>query len=125
MGILSLSTHYGLSWICNIVNIQAKNYEFTGLFKYNMFTYTRIGSIYYDGTNGLIHRLGIQNEFQGKGIGYLFLKHVLDDLKNKHISTAKLYVSNDNHRAINLYKKCGFVEQDSEWSCSLLMVMKL
>jgi ribosomal protein S18 acetylase RimI-like enzyme len=51
----------------------------------------------------------IDENFRGKGYGYIFLNEFLNYIKkNTEIKEVKLNVKNDNEVAINLYKKLGF-----------------
>ena len=58
-----------------------------------------------------IHRIGVKREFQGKGIGSLLIKAVIDLCKRGGISEVLLEVSEENERALNLYRKFGFFEE--------------
>ena len=55
-----------------------------------------------------IYDIAVKEEFQGKGIGKLLLKHLIDFCKSKNVNTIFLEVNNINNKAINLYKNFGF-----------------
>jgi ribosomal protein S18 acetylase RimI-like enzyme len=62
----------------------------------------------YDGRRIVLHHFGILPECQGKGLSKILLKDSLQFVK--HIGTqVKLEVHSTNLKAINLYKKFGFV----------------
>jgi GNAT superfamily N-acetyltransferase len=50
---------------------------------------------------------GIREEYRGKGIGTMVLKHL-----TRHIPGLSLHVERNNERAIKLYRKCGFKRID-------------
>jgi len=51
----------------------------------------------------------INEEYRGKGYGNILMKKSIDYCKSIGISNIFLYVKKDNHVALNLYKKHGFV----------------
>ena len=52
-----------------------------------------------------IEDLYVKNEYRGLGIGSRFLKFIEDHYPD---SLLRLEVEADNHRAVHVYKKCGF-----------------
>jgi ribosomal protein S18 acetylase RimI-like enzyme len=62
----------------------------------------------YDGRRILLHHFGILPECQGKGLSKILLNQSLQFVKNNG-SQVKLEVHSTNFKAINLYKKFGFV----------------
>lgn len=54
-----------------------------------------------------IEDLYVKKEFRGCGIGSLFLNFI--ERKYPH-SIFRLEVEAENHRAVNVYKKCGYTE---------------
>jgi ribosomal protein S18 acetylase RimI-like enzyme len=62
----------------------------------------------FDGRRILLHHFGILPQFQGKGLSNILLKESLQFVKKKG-SQVKLEVHSTNLKAINLYKKFGFV----------------
>ena len=62
----------------------------------------------YDGRRILLHHFGILPEYQGKGLSKILLKESLEVCK-KMVLQVKLEVHSANLKAINLYKKFGFI----------------
>lgn len=60
---------------------------------------------------GLIHMLGADPDYQGRGIGRKALMAGLAYLMNKGVKTASLSVDSSNRSACNLYRSIGFVRQ--------------
>ncbi len=59
-----------------------------------------------------IERIYVLNEFHGKKVGQLLYEKALDIAKQKNTSYLWLGVWEKNLRAINFYKKNGFIEFD-------------
>lgn len=59
--------------------------------------------------SGTICQIAIHPELQGNKLGSQLLKEVIDDAYAKKIRTLTLEVRKSNTKAINLYKKYGFV----------------
>lgn len=56
--------------------------------------------------------MSVSSAYQGKGIGKFMLEALVDwAAQHPLIETLRLEVSSDNHPAISLYKKSGFVEE--------------
>ncbi len=62
----------------------------------------------FDGRRILLHHFGILPEFQGNGLSKTLLKESLSFVKSKGLQV-KLEVHTTNYKAINLYKKFGFL----------------
>lgn len=54
--------------------------------------------------------LAIHPDFQRQGLGSLLLENLLKEAVNRNLERATLEVSENNIKAINLYKKFGFQE---------------
>ncbi len=54
--------------------------------------------------------LAIHPDYQGRGLGSLLLKNLLEEAYNRGLERATLEVAESNKKAINLYKKFGFKE---------------
>ncbi|MFL0248510.1 GNAT family N-acetyltransferase [Candidatus Clostridium stratigraminis] len=88
--------------------------------KYNSITYMIelkgriIGKIRTDlnGNSAFIYGFGILPEYRGQGYGRETLETTLVLLKKHEITTVGLEVAAENSRALNLYKSCGFVEEN-------------
>jgi ribosomal protein S18 acetylase RimI-like enzyme len=52
--------------------------------------------------------IGIIKEFRGRGIGTELMRNTLEKAKNIGLTRVSLSVREDNHTAMNLYKKMGF-----------------
>ncbi len=63
----------------------------------------------YDGRRIMIHHFGILPEYQGRGLSKVLLKKSLEYIK-KIGAQVKLEVHSSNIKAINLYKKFGFIQ---------------
>jgi ribosomal protein S18 acetylase RimI-like enzyme len=61
-----------------------------------------------DGRRILLHHFGVLPECQGRGLSKILLKESLQFVKKKG-HQVKLEVHSSNYKAINLYKKFGFV----------------
>ncbi len=59
-----------------------------------------------------IERIYVTREFHGKEVGKLLYEKAYEIAKQKDVSYMWLGVWEENLRAINFYKKCGFVEFD-------------
>jgi ribosomal protein S18 acetylase RimI-like enzyme len=59
-----------------------------------------------------IERIYVLNEFHGKNIGQLLYEKAIQEAKKIHATYIWLGVWEENQRAINFYKKNGFVEFD-------------
>lgn len=59
-----------------------------------------------------IERIYVLNAFQGKNIGQLLFEKAIQEAKKIHATYVWLGVWEENQRAINFYKKNGFVEFD-------------
>lgn len=54
--------------------------------------------------------IAIKKEYQGKGYSKFLMNYLLEYCKSKNCDTIYLEVNKINYKAINLYKKFGFVE---------------
>ncbi|BAQ62515.1 ribosomal-protein-S18p-alanine acetyltransferase [Geminocystis sp. NIES-3708] len=54
--------------------------------------------------------LAIHPDFQGQGLSKLLLGKLLEEAGNKNLERATLEVGENNHKALNLYRKFGFKE---------------
>lgn len=71
-----------------------------------------------------IHDFYLQKNYQGNGIGRLFLEFIEKECKKNNFCRVTLEVYGDNVNAIKLYKKSGYVgSEDSENGC-LIYAMK-
>jgi mycothiol synthase len=61
--------------------------------------------------DGIIHMLGADPDYQGKGIGRKALMAGLAYLMKKGVKTASLSVDSKNRSACNLYRSIGFIRQ--------------
>ena len=65
-----------------------------------------------DGRNhGSIQNVGVTPQFRGRGLGRMLLALALRGMKASGMRTASLEVTAQNHSAIRLYARCGFVTQ--------------
>ena len=61
---------------------------------------------------GAVHEVVVLPEYRGAGVGRALMERVLDYFKSKGLDTAELWVGDENHRAIEFYRKLGFEERD-------------
>jgi len=66
--------------------------------------------------------IAVHKDYRRQGIGEKMIEWLIDDASNRSIQYISLMVSKDNH-AINLYRKCGFLEYADKGD-SLLMLRK-
>jgi ribosomal protein S18 acetylase RimI-like enzyme len=57
---------------------------------------------------GELLAIAVAPRSQGRGIGQRLVLAFLGELERRGISTAQVVVAADNHRAIELYRRCGF-----------------
>lgn len=60
--------------------------------------------------------MGIRPGWRGRGLGQRFVRGVLDRLRARGLRAVTLMVSDDNRRALQLYKDVGFVETEASVS---------
>jgi mycothiol synthase len=63
---------------------------------------------------GEIYVMAVSEEYEGRSIGKALTITGLNYLKYQGLSTAMLYVDEDNQKAVNLYKSLGFVESGKD-----------
>jgi mycothiol synthase len=63
---------------------------------------------------GEIYVMAVSKEFEGRSIGKALTITGLNYLKYQGLSSAMLYVDEDNQIAVNLYKSLGFVESGKD-----------
>ncbi len=83
--------------------------ELIGLFKYNE-NYTGTYELSISKNSGTIESISISPYFQGKGLGKLLLKSVIQKLQQHGVDEIKLIVVSTNKKAFELYRKYGFKE---------------
>ncbi len=59
-----------------------------------------------------VERIYVRNNYHGKGVGQQLLDYAIQVAKQKNMQTVWLGVWENNQRAINFYKKNGFVTFD-------------
>ena len=67
--------------------------------------------------------IAVHQDYQRQGVGQKMMTWLLDEATKRNIQKISLMVSKDNH-AINLYRKCGFLEYADKGD-SLLMWRKI
>jgi ribosomal protein S18 acetylase RimI-like enzyme len=60
-----------------------------------------------------VERIYVRNNYHGKGVGRQLLDYAIQVAKQKNMQTVWLGVWENNQRAINFYKKNGFVTFDT------------
>ena len=58
---------------------------------------------------GRIETIDVDPRFQSKGVGIKLLNAAEDDMKRRGMKTAQLEVSERNERALELYRKAGYM----------------
>ncbi len=64
-------------------------------------------------------RICIHPDYQGKGLGTKFVKHIIEMLKDLGCKKIKLRVSMQNIAAIKMYEKCGFENMGQDFNFEL------
>ena len=59
-----------------------------------------------------IHYIGLNPEYQGKGVGFLLYKKIIDKAKEKQIKEIRALINLDNPKSIKLHEKLGFKLSD-------------
>ncbi len=97
----------------------SKYYQGYGLYSHNKLAgYCFLAQNIYKNFEAYIFDIGVCPKYQGKGVGTELLckamSHYLVTNKKigKYIGRVRLDVAVDNQRALNLYQKLGFVEDD-------------
>ncbi len=62
----------------------------------------------WDGLTAHLYGIAIKRDLQGQGLGTLFLRTIMLDLKKDGVKKINLTVSPSNVKAIKLYEKLGF-----------------
>ena len=57
-----------------------------------------------------IHQMGVKLKYQGKGYGDVLLSNIIKISKDNNVDLLVLSVLSENEKAVNLYKKHGFIE---------------
>nr|WP_280954390.1 ribosomal protein S18-alanine N-acetyltransferase [Methanohalophilus levihalophilus] len=63
-----------------------------------------------DELEGRIFSLAVRSDIRGKGIGTRLLRRILKEFRRLNLQSAKLEVRESNLKAIDLYKRMGFLE---------------
>ena len=66
----------------------------------------------FDGRRGYIYHLAVHPQYQGQGYGKALLEKAITELENLGAQKIHLTVFNDNHRAIEFYRRQGWKERD-------------
>lgn len=56
-----------------------------------------------------LYAIWINPDIRGKGLGVVLMKELFNELRERQVKRVYLTVRNNNHIAINLYNKLGFV----------------
>jgi ribosomal protein S18 acetylase RimI-like enzyme len=76
------------------------------------------------GDEAEIHELFVKPEWQRRGVGRALLMHGIEYIKSREKSIVGLWVGVTNSKAINFYRRMGFVK-DEIWGRWLRMILKL
>lgn len=70
-----------------------------------------IGTVWltHDSRRSYMHHFGVHPEYQGKGYGNVLMDETVKFLREKNYQV-KLEVHKDNYKALNLYRKYGFID---------------
>lgn len=63
---------------------------------------------------GFIYNVTVYKEYRGQGLGEAAIKHCINTIEEKGLRKATLSVDGENRGALNLYKKIGFLEIDTD-----------
>ena len=72
-----------------------------------------------------ITAISVDWSYQGFGVGSRLIKHIISEAKNNLFKYIKLEVNNDNIKAIEFYKKCGFNVHEKASNTSYYYYLKL
>jgi ribosomal protein S18 acetylase RimI-like enzyme len=59
---------------------------------------------------GAIHEIVVHPSYRGMGIGQALMERILNYFREKGLSKVELWVGDENHSAIEFYRKFGFRE---------------
>jgi len=68
---------------------------------------------------GLLNRIAVKKEEQGKGYGSIMMTYVIDYFHKRRVSKIALHVETENKAAIALYQKFGFYFDQETWFCMM------
>lgn len=74
--------------------------------------YIGYGQIIYNRSMFTIVNFGIVSKYRGLGLGQLFLNEMIGFAKSYEIENLYIRVDSDNIKAINLYRKIGFLDEN-------------
>ena len=77
-----------------------------------------------DAHTGRIVRMSVRREARRQGIGKALVEHLLNLARDRRFSRVVVETNNDWDNAIGLYKRCGFVEYDTD-DVSVYLVLDL
>lgn len=97
------SDEHGVVWVADAAG--------DGLAGYAVVTWG--WSVESGGRDALLDEIYVRR--RGEGLGSAFAEHVLGDLRRRGISRAFLETEAHNESARRLYRRFGFVEEDSVW----------
>lgn len=67
-----------------------------------------------DLSRGYIYNVTVYSQYRGKGFGEVTINHCINVIKEANLGKATLNVYGENKNALNLYKKVGFIEADTD-----------
>jgi mycothiol synthase len=70
---------------------------------------------------GYIHNVTVYKDYRNKGIGEFAINHCINKVKEAGLHKAALNVDGDNKNALDLYKKIGFEESNTDIMLKLEM----
>jgi len=68
-------------------------------------------NIFEAGYTWKMHAVYVAPELRGRGLGVKLVFHALEKLRERRVGEVSLKVDESNKAAIQLYKKCGFIEK--------------
>lgn len=93
-------------YITNVLRVDDKTVGFINFCAYNHDILS-----FHVGRYGLIHLMGVDKDHQSKGYGSALIDHAIAGLEKLNAPNIRLTVEKENSKALQLYKKKGFISQ--------------
>lgn len=81
-----------------------------------------MGRILEDGSMYMFYDIAVHKDYQGKGIGKIIMKKLIDKVKNKRYTSIGLFMAEENIKFLSpFYKKFGFKIVKTGMECKKCM----
>lgn len=74
-----------------------------------------VQTLLHGGDTAMIQNLGVTPEHRHKGLGTLLLLKCVERARQTGLRKVRLEVTASNHHAVHIYRKCGFVHQETRY----------